>query len=151
MNFLLYARKSTDTEERQVLSIDAQLAELRDFARKEHLHVLRELVESQTAKEPGRPVFNEMMHSIDTRQLSQAPPLPLPWPHYLPRVRLCHHIRHAEGTQLLPARQASRPLPTQVHPRGGPHVRTPHKRASCVVLRRTCALDARRHRPTGRV
>ena len=34
MNFLLYARKSTDTEERQVLSIDAQLAELREFARK---------------------------------------------------------------------------------------------------------------------
>jgi DNA invertase Pin-like site-specific DNA recombinase len=66
MKFLLYARKSTDTEERQVLSIDAQLAELREFARKEHLHILRELVESQTAKEPGRPVFNEMMQSIDT-------------------------------------------------------------------------------------
>ena len=56
MNYIIYARKSTDSEERQVLSIDAQLAELREFARKEHLHVLRELVESQTAKEPGRPV-----------------------------------------------------------------------------------------------
>jgi site-specific DNA recombinase len=71
MNFVLYARKSTDSEERQVLSIDAQLTELREFARKGHLNVVREMVESQTAKEPGRPVFNEMMRCIDAGEANE--------------------------------------------------------------------------------
>ena len=33
--FFLYARKSTDTEERQVRSIDDQIAELKELAKKE--------------------------------------------------------------------------------------------------------------------
>lgn len=65
MNFFLYARKSTDDEERQVLSIEAQLAELRDHARKEALAVVHEFVEAKTAKVPGRAVFNEMMERIE--------------------------------------------------------------------------------------
>src|SRR3989344_6018734 len=51
--FFLYARKSTDVEDKQVLSIDAQLTELREFA------------EKQSAKVPGRPIFNEMMKRIE--------------------------------------------------------------------------------------
>ena len=31
--YILYARKSTDVEDKQVLSIEAQLAELRKFAK----------------------------------------------------------------------------------------------------------------------
>ncbi|MEK7712232.1 MAG: recombinase family protein, partial [Pseudomonadota bacterium] len=65
MNFFLYARKSTDDEERQILSIEAQLAELRDFARKESLAIVDEFIESKTAKVPGRVVFNEMMARIE--------------------------------------------------------------------------------------
>ena len=65
MNLFLYARKSTDDEERQVLSIEAQLAELREFARKESLVIVDEFVESKTAKVPGRPVFNKMMARIE--------------------------------------------------------------------------------------
>ena len=65
MNFFLYARKSTDDEERQVLSIEAQLAELREFARKESLAIVDEFIESKTAKVPGRPVFNTMMERIE--------------------------------------------------------------------------------------
>jgi len=38
--YFLYARKSTDEEERQVLSIEAQLAELREFAAKEKLEIV---------------------------------------------------------------------------------------------------------------
>jgi site-specific DNA recombinase len=59
--YILYARKSTDTEDKQVLSIDAQLAELRKFARDNKLVVIDELIEKQTAKSPGRPIFNSMI------------------------------------------------------------------------------------------
>ena len=65
MNVFLYARKSTDEDDRQLLSIDAQLAELREFARKESLHIAREFVESRTAKVPGRPVFDAMMRDVE--------------------------------------------------------------------------------------
>jgi len=34
MKYFIYTRKSTDTEEKQVLSIEAQLAELQEFAAK---------------------------------------------------------------------------------------------------------------------
>ena len=61
----LYARKSTDEPERQVLSIEAQMFELREYAKKENLNIVREFVESKTAKEPGREIFNEMVASIE--------------------------------------------------------------------------------------
>ena len=63
--FFLYARKSTDEPERQVLSIEAQLFELQEYARKEGLTLVREFVESKTAKEPGREIFNAMVAGIE--------------------------------------------------------------------------------------
>ena len=63
--YILYARKSTDTEDKQVLSIDAQLAELRKFAKDNKLVVIDELIEKQTAKNPGRPIFNSMIKRIE--------------------------------------------------------------------------------------
>jgi len=63
--FFLYARKSTDVEDKQVLSIDAQLTELREFAKRENLNIAQEFIEKQSAKIPGRPVFNEMMKRIE--------------------------------------------------------------------------------------
>ena len=65
MKVFLYARKSTDDEERQMLSIDAQLNELREYARKESLAIAREFIESMTAKEPGRPIFNDMLRLVE--------------------------------------------------------------------------------------
>ncbi len=41
--FFLYARKSTDVEDKQVLSIDAQLTELRDYANQENLEIVRRI------------------------------------------------------------------------------------------------------------
>jgi site-specific DNA recombinase len=58
MNYFLYIRKSTDEDDRQVLSLEAQEVELNEFATREHLHIVETFRESQTAKEPGRPVFN---------------------------------------------------------------------------------------------
>ena len=63
--FFLYARKSTDVEDKQVLSIEAQLQELRDYAKREGLEISAEYVEKQSAKIPGRPVFNEMLDEIE--------------------------------------------------------------------------------------
>ena len=62
--YFLYARKSTDVEDKQVLSIEAQLAELRTLAKSEGLEIANEFVEKRTAKMPGRPVFNEMIKRI---------------------------------------------------------------------------------------
>ena len=65
MRYFLYARKSTDEPDRQILSIEAQLAELREYASKEGLPIVKEFIESKTAKEPGREIFNEMVAAID--------------------------------------------------------------------------------------
>jgi len=63
--FFIYARKSTDSEDRQVRSIQDQIAELRELAKKENLEIVDILVEKQTAKKPGRPVFAEMLKRIE--------------------------------------------------------------------------------------
>jgi len=63
--YFLYARKSTDEEDRQVLSLDSQLNELREFAQKEKLTIVEEFVEAKTAKEPGRRFFNYMLRRIE--------------------------------------------------------------------------------------
>src|SRR3989338_1603113 len=64
MKYFLYARKSTDVEDKQVLSIDAQLAELQALAKREQLSVVEVFVEKRSAKMPGRPMFGEMMVRI---------------------------------------------------------------------------------------
>ena len=66
--FFLYARKSTDVEDKQVLSIEAQLAELREFAKKESINIVEEFIEKQSAKIPGRPVFNNMLARLEKGQ-----------------------------------------------------------------------------------
>ena len=63
--FFLYARKSTDVEDKQVLSIEAQIAELRAFAKQNNLNIIDELVEKQSAKIPGRPIFGEMLKRLE--------------------------------------------------------------------------------------
>jgi len=63
--FFIYARKSSEDEEKQILSIEAQIQELRDFAKKENLDIIDEFVETKTAKEPGRPIFNQMLDKIE--------------------------------------------------------------------------------------
>ncbi len=63
--YFLYARKSTDVEDKQVLSIEAQITELRAYARQEKLEIMEELIEKQSAKIPGRPIFNKMLSRIE--------------------------------------------------------------------------------------
>ena len=66
--YFLYARKSTEEDDRQVMSIEAQLFELREIARKENLEILEEFQESKSAKTPGREVFGEMMARVEQNE-----------------------------------------------------------------------------------
>ena len=68
--FFIYARKSTDVEDKQVRSIDDQISELRAFAKQENLEIVDVLVEKQSAKIPGRPIFNEMLKRIEKGEAS---------------------------------------------------------------------------------
>jgi len=55
--FFIYARKSTDVEDKQMRSIPDQLLELREYAKQQGIYIVEELTESKTAKVPGREVF----------------------------------------------------------------------------------------------
>ena len=57
IRYFIYIRKSTDEEDRQILSLEAQEIELIEFAKKEQLEIVGIFKESQTAKQPGRPIF----------------------------------------------------------------------------------------------
>ena len=63
--FFIYARKSTDVEDKQVRSIEDQITELRAFAKQESLEVVDTFIEKQSAKIPGRPIFGEMLTRIE--------------------------------------------------------------------------------------
>lgn len=63
--YILYARKSSESEDRQMASIDSQIQELRRIADANDLNVIEILTESQSAKKPGRPIFNAMMRKVE--------------------------------------------------------------------------------------
>ena len=63
--YIAYCRKSTDEPDRQILSIEAQVAELQEFADKENLKIVSFITESKTAKEPGREKFDEVLKLIE--------------------------------------------------------------------------------------
>jgi len=65
VKYCLYARKSTESEEQQILSIDSQIKEMLAMAERDHLEVVEIKKESHSAKEAGqRPVFNEIVDEI---------------------------------------------------------------------------------------
>ena len=65
MRYIIYCRKSTDEKNRQVLSIDGQLSELKEFAKRENLQIVDTVLESKTAKEPGREKFADVLKRIE--------------------------------------------------------------------------------------
>ncbi len=65
LRYCLYARKSTESEERQVLSIDSQVKEMLHIAERENLEIVDIRRESHSAKNSGqRPVFKELLEDI---------------------------------------------------------------------------------------
>lgn len=64
MAYIIYCRKSSESEERQVLSIEAQIKELKELAGKLGLTNIETLTESRSAKYPGRPIFGRVMERV---------------------------------------------------------------------------------------
>ena len=67
---VIYARKSSESEDRQVLSIDSQIHELKSLALRRGTTISDVLTEARSAKAPGRPVFGELMRRIGRRQVA---------------------------------------------------------------------------------
>ncbi len=65
MKHFIYSRKSSEDDDRQALSIVAQLSELGTIAEAQNLSIVDTLTESKSAKEPGREIFNEMLRRIE--------------------------------------------------------------------------------------
>jgi len=65
LRYCLYARKSSESDERQTMSIDSQIKEMLQLAQKEGLRVAEVKQEAHSAKDTGqRPVFNKMIEEI---------------------------------------------------------------------------------------
>lgn len=62
--YISYCRKSTDDEDHQVLSIESQRQELKRFAERERIEIVEAKEEARSAKNPGRPIFNEILARI---------------------------------------------------------------------------------------
>ncbi len=71
VKYCLYARKSTESEERQILSIDSQVKEMLQIAEREGLEIVDIRRESHSAKDSGqRPVFQEIIADIRSGRYS---------------------------------------------------------------------------------
>lgn len=65
LKYCLYARKSTEAEDKQVLSIESQIKEMTVLAQRESLHIVDIKREAHSSKDVGqREVFNQMLAEI---------------------------------------------------------------------------------------
>lgn len=67
----IYARKSTESEDKQIQSIDSQVKELKTYASKMGWRVAYVLIESKSAKAPGRVVFNKLYKLIQDGKVNE--------------------------------------------------------------------------------
>ena len=66
IKYFLYARKSSESEDRQVQSIDDQVNRLTKLAQELNLKIVHIFTESKSAKKPyNRPLFDEMIKRIE--------------------------------------------------------------------------------------
>jgi site-specific DNA recombinase len=71
LRYRLYARKSTDTEDKQVQSLDDQVSFMKAAAKREGVRIIGEpLRESKSAKRPeARPIFAELLEEIEAGKI----------------------------------------------------------------------------------
>ena len=65
LRYFLYVRRSQDSEDRQMASLEDQKDEMMLVAKRLGLEIIEVIEESQSAKKPGRPRFNEMLSRIN--------------------------------------------------------------------------------------
>ena len=66
IKYFIYARKSSESEDRQVQSIDDQLNRLKELAQDLNLEIVKTFTEAKSAKQPNnRPVFEGMLENIE--------------------------------------------------------------------------------------
>jgi DNA invertase Pin-like site-specific DNA recombinase len=72
MEYFVYARKSTESEEKQVLSIPAQLRELDEYAQKWNLKIVDTMSEAKSARTPNkREEFSRMLNRIQNGECNR--------------------------------------------------------------------------------
>ena len=69
MNCYLYARVSSREQEREGFSIPAQRKLLQEYAAAKGLTVVREFIDIETAKAPGRDDFQKMVRQLETKTI----------------------------------------------------------------------------------
>jgi site-specific DNA recombinase len=71
LRYRLYARKSTDTEDRQVQSLGDQVKHMKEIAKQQGLHIIGDpIYESKSAKRPNnRPQFTSMLDEIESGEI----------------------------------------------------------------------------------
>ena len=71
VRYVLYARKSTESDEKQALSIDSQIKEMLAIAERDGLDIAEIRRESHSAKESGqRPVFKEILEDLRRKRFN---------------------------------------------------------------------------------
>lgn len=89
--FFLYARKCTGVEGKQVLSIEAQIAELHAFAKQKNLSVVRIFIGKRSTEIPGHSIFGEMIIRLESGEANGI----LAW---FPNRLACNSV---DGKQLI--------------------------------------------------
>ncbi len=65
LRYFLYARKSSESEDRQMASIEDQEKEVVKMASELGINIVGVFTEAKSAKKPGRKAFNEMLQKIE--------------------------------------------------------------------------------------
>ena len=69
LKYDIYLRKSSESEDRQIASLESQKEVLMGLAKENNLKVERVVEESMSAKQPGRPVFSEEIARIQSGEI----------------------------------------------------------------------------------
>ncbi len=64
LKYVIYCRKSSEDEDRQIQSLDTQLRELKEHAERNKLNIIETVCESKSAFKVGRGGFDNMMNLI---------------------------------------------------------------------------------------